>query len=65
MLTKNPNLDVVRGIFRDTIIETPGVASIESLELSIDAVTRTLSITFQATLDSGGVLTYTPFIIEV
>jgi hypothetical protein len=65
VLVKNPNLQVVRAIFRTAILDTPGVASVDSLELSLDNVTRTLTINFQATLDSGGVLIYNPFIIEV
>jgi hypothetical protein len=65
ILIKNPSLDLIRSVFKAAILETPGVASVGTLELSIDAASRTLNLTFQATLDSGGTLTYSPFIIEV
>lgn len=65
ILVKNPNIPLVHNVFRKTILSTPGVASVDSLNLDIDTVARTLTVTFSATLDTGSTLTYSPFILEL
>jgi len=46
ILLKNPNLNVVRNLFRETIIETPGVLAIQRFDLSLDGAVRNLSVDF-------------------
>ena len=52
ILVKNPNLVAVREWFRLTIAESPGIASIETLQL-VFAPNRRLSVTFSA---NGGAI---------
>lgn len=65
ILRKNPNLDVVRDIFRQAIRTTPQVARVSELDVSIDAPTRTLNVTFKAIIDTGEELVFEPFTIEI
>lgn len=64
VLTKNPNLRLVRSMFKDAIEDTPGIATVDDMQLDIDAG-RTLTITFSATTDTGEALIYEPFIITL
>ena len=43
---KNPNLVVVRALFRETILETPGVLSIERFDMDFDTANRKLRVDF-------------------
>lgn len=65
ILKKNPNLNLVRSIFREAILTTPGVVSVEELFLEINGATRTLEISFKARIDTGEELVFSPFIIEL
>lgn len=65
VLIKNPNLPLLRSIFREAIITTPGVSSVQDVQVSVNGVTRTLSLTFVATIDTGEELVFNPFIIEL
>ena len=65
ILIKNPNLDVVRDIYRQAIEGCPGVDRLTSLDVAIDAPTRTLNVSFVALLDTGEELVFEPFIIEI
>lgn len=49
----SPDLEVIRGIFINSISAVPGVASVTSLSLSFDNSTRTIAVTFSAIHDSG------------
>lgn len=62
---KNPNTRLLRTIFTQAIETTTGIKSVDALELSIDTATRTLSLSFVATMTTGGTLTYDPFILEL
>ena len=68
VLIKNPNLAVVRSIFRNIIISTPGVLSLDSFTMDFNRSTYTLTYDFQATV-TGGTVTVSPtdddFIVEV
>lgn len=66
ILVKNPKLSVINAIFRKVLRTTPGVASVDSLSVSIsNRARREGSIDFQARLDDGLILTATeePFIV--
>lgn len=65
ILIKNPSLSIIRDIFRKAIITTPGIVSVDQLDVSVDSKTRTATVSFRATLDTGEVLIFEPFIIEV
>jgi hypothetical protein len=62
---KNPNLQLLRSIFTQAILSTPRIASVDSLELSIDGETRTLNLAFVATMYTDEELVFAPFILEL
>jgi hypothetical protein len=53
VLIKSPDTNALRTLFRRAIVETPGIAVVDKLELTI-ASDRTASLAFEAALDSGG-----------
>lgn len=67
IFVKNPSLGLISSVFRQVILITPGVESLDSFDLVIDSALRTLDLAFVAFLDSGEVLAvdYGDFIIEV
>jgi len=65
VFVKNPNLRLLRTIFSTAIRTTPGVSSLDFIDVSVDSASRTLNITFSATTDTGETLTYDPFILEL
>jgi hypothetical protein len=65
ILIKNPNMLLVRSIFRQAILDTAGISAVTSLTASINSSTRTLSLNFAATMDTGAELVFAPFIIEI
>lgn len=48
ILRKAPDLNVVRSLFREVVLTTPGVLSINSFALDYELSTRTLSVSFGA-----------------
>lgn len=52
-LVKNPNRLVMDARLREAILETPGIASLTSINYELDGFTRALSISFEAVLVSG------------
>lgn len=66
VFVKAPDLGLVRDIFRSEIINTPGVAEVNEIAVTINTATREALLTFRCTFDSGAVLDFTdPFIIEI
>lgn len=62
VMVKNPDLSQISGIFRAVILETPGVAYIDRLNLDHDKATRVLNISdLRIVLDSGATLTGSDF----
>lgn len=53
VLVKDPDLSLVRNIFRKAILDTPGIASLESFDLSYDRPSRVLSLAFTARKTEG------------
>jgi hypothetical protein len=53
ILIKNPDPSVLNSVFRDRLFGTPGVTSLNSLDLSYDRVNRTLTVRFSITCDFG------------
>ena len=67
VFVKNPDLDVIRSIFRKAILETPGVASVIDANVTMDSAKRTARVTFAALLDTNEIITsesFGPFIVE-
>jgi len=65
ILIKAPDLQVVESLFRTAIRDTPGISTVNSMELTLDTPTRTLTVRFTATMDTGQVLVFSPFIVEI
>ena len=65
ILIKNPNLAVIRDIFRQAIEGVPGIDRVVDLDATIDNATRTLRLSFSAILDTDEELVFEPFIIEI
>lgn len=66
ILIKNPRTNVVRSIFRQAILTTPGVTGLDKLVLDFDNSLRQLDVSFDAVTDTGEILTFDEvFIIEV
>ena len=65
ILIKAPDLQVVESLFRTAIRGTPGISTVNSMELTLDTPTRTLTVRFTATMDTGQVLVFSPFIVEI
>jgi len=53
VLVKNPNLPLVRSLFRRVILDTPGVLSVAKIDIVVDFTTRTAQVVFQAICDGG------------
>ena len=55
---KNPDLILVRTIFREVILETAGTDSIERFDLSVDSATRIMSLSFTVKLITGEIVDF-------
>jgi len=68
VFVKEPNLDVIRSLFRRIVVECPGVLSIGRFQLVYDEPNRGLSFDFTAKV-TGGDLVVSPkdkdFILEL
>ncbi len=53
VLVKNPDPSVLQTVFRDAILEVPGVLALNALELAQDRGARTLTVTFRVSTDVG------------
>ena len=58
ILIKNPDFVAVRGIFREAILETPGVLEIQKFDLDFDGLTRRLSVSFSVRTEEGLILEF-------
>jgi len=58
---KNPNVKTLDGIYTETILTTPGMTKLTSLELDFDSPNRSLKVTFEG-LKVDGVVQYSEII---
>jgi hypothetical protein len=65
VFVKNPNIRLLRSIFTEAIRTTEGITSVNSMSLAVDSPSRTLTLSFVATMDTGATLEYDPFILEL
>lgn len=68
VFVKNPNLDLIRSIFKAVIKTIPEVKSVDNLNLVYDPIDRILAVSFSAPLVGGDILVVqptAPFIIRV
>ena len=65
VLKKAPNEARVRAMLIEVARTTPGVASVESIDLDLDASLRRLTVSLDLQVDVSGTLTYLPFVVEV
>lgn len=57
ILIKRPRLTLVRSLWRQTILDTPGIIRLDRLTESYDKATRTLRPVFEAVFEDGTVIT--------
>lgn len=53
ILIKGPDFRVLRKIFRDFLLETAGVVSVEKVDVNLNRTTRHLTVNFSATCEDG------------
>lgn len=53
IFVKNPNPNVLQSLFRQALLETPGILAIESLSLAFDGATRRLTVNYRVSTDVG------------
>ena len=56
VFVKNPNLDAIRALFRAELLKVPGIVSVGQIESSFVPATRTLSLAYVATYQTGAKL---------
>jgi hypothetical protein len=56
ILIKNPNLGVIRSVFRKVILTTPGVLGITAFTLALDRLNRILSFDFICQATDGPII---------
>lgn len=69
VFVQNPDLDLIRSVFRAVIVSVQEVTDVLNLEVAYSQSTRELAVSFEARLVAGGVLLVRqpdePFIIRV
>lgn len=53
ILVKGPDLRVIQQIFRDFLLETAGVTSVDELSVDLDRAARRLDVRFKVTCEDG------------
>jgi len=56
ILVNDPDSSLIKGVLRDTILNTPKVASVSTLDMSINRTTRALQVAFTARTESGATI---------
>lgn len=66
ILTKRPNIPVIRQIFRQVVITTPGMSDVLEFDMSYNAVTRSLDYSWVGQLTTGETIGgSSTFLVEV
>lgn len=65
VLKKAPNEARVRALLLEVARTTPGVASVDNIDLDLDVATRLLTVRLDLQADVSGELVYVPFVVEV
>jgi len=65
ILVKGPDLVNIRAIYREVILTVPGTDTLLKFEFEFIAATRKLRLDFDVSTDSGEVLEFRDFIIDV
>ncbi len=68
VFVKNPKINVIRSIFRQVALSTPGIIALPRFTLTYNSKARTLAFDFEATFAEGSVIvqaTDPDFIINV
>ena len=55
ILVKNPNIAAIEGLFRNTILSTPGVLELLSLDFDFDSRNRVFEVNFEARSQQGNI----------
>lgn len=63
VLVKNPDIPGLESMFRRVIAETPGVAVVERLTLTLDRATRAATLDFSARTDEGALIELGAFLV--
>jgi hypothetical protein len=53
ILVKGPDLRVITQVFRNFLLDTSGVVSVDELSVSLDRATRALRVDFKVTCEDG------------
>lgn len=53
ILVKGPDFRVLRSLFRDFLLETPGVVSVDKLDVTLNRPERALTVPFTVTCEDG------------
>jgi hypothetical protein len=53
VLIKNPNLELIKSLFRDEILNVPGITGVVQIESMYTPSIRTLSLAYVATYQTG------------
>ncbi len=56
ILVKGPDLRVIQQVFRDFLLATDGVASVEKVVVAFDRQARKIEVNFRATAEDGSAL---------
>ncbi len=69
VLVMNPDLDVIRTLYRKVILSVPEVTRVDNLNITFNQGDRTLTVSFDAVLGNGEILTIRPadtdFIVDL
>lgn len=53
---KDPSIPLLRSVFRDELMKTPGIGTLETFELALDTSTRALEIVWASDVDASEIV---------
>ena len=64
---KNPNVNEIASLFRRCAYDTPGVASVRSVDVTVDVETRLMSVSIDVVTDDNEIIKWDnePFILSI